>query len=42
MRARLSFLLCLGLLALSLGGCTKCGWLWQDGPHACRADAPRG
>ena len=32
----------LGLLALSLslGGCTKCGWLWDE-THACRADAPR-
>lgn len=27
-----------------LGGCTKCGWLWDDWrttPQTCREDAPR-
>jgi hypothetical protein len=30
------------LLGLSLGGCSKCGWIWQDWTRACHADAPRG
>jgi len=29
------------LLAVSLGGCTKCGWIWNDYQHACHSDAPR-
>jgi len=30
------------VLGLSLGGCTKCGWLFdQPGPGTCRSDAPR-
>ena len=41
MKKRLATILCLGLLGLSLGGCTKCGWIWNDSPHACRADAPK-
>jgi hypothetical protein len=32
---------CLILLGLSLGGCTKCGWLWNEGPRGCHSDAPR-
>lgn len=32
---------CLFLLGLALGGCTKCGWLWDEAPQSCRADAPR-
>ncbi|WP_374991546.1 peptidylprolyl isomerase [Bradyrhizobium sp. LHD-71] len=25
------------LAALSSGGCTKCGWVWDnDGPKSCR------
>ena len=40
--ARLAALLGLALLAASLGGCTKCGWLWNDqGPGTCHSDAPR-
>jgi len=27
----------LALLALSLAGCTKCGWIWQDGGRACHS-----
>jgi predicted small lipoprotein YifL len=38
MRHRFAAILCLALLALSLGGCTKCGWLWEEG---CRAETPR-
>ena len=35
-------LILLGLsLGLSLGGCTKCGWLWNEGPRGCHSDAPR-
>lgn len=26
------------LIALSLGGCSKCGWFWESGPRACRSD----
>jgi hypothetical protein len=29
--------------ALTLGGCTKCGWIWNDWTgktQSCRADAP--
>ena len=33
MRQRLAAILCLALLAASLSGCTKCGWLW-DGSGA--------
>jgi hypothetical protein len=35
---RLFALTCLVILGLSLGGCTKCGWIWNDGPRACRSD----
>ena len=35
---RLFALTCLFILGLSLGGCTKCGWIWNDGPRACRSD----
>jgi hypothetical protein len=28
-------------LSLGLGGCTKCGWLWNEGPRGCHSDAPR-
>jgi len=39
---RLAALVCLALLGLSLGGCTKCGWLWNDqGPGTCHSDTPR-
>jgi len=26
------------LIALALGGCTKCGWLWDNQGHACHSD----
>jgi len=38
---RLTALLCLALLAASLAGCTKCGWIWADLGHSCHSDAPR-
>jgi hypothetical protein len=41
MKKRLATILCLAALGLSLGGCTKCGWIWNDSPRACRADTPR-
>jgi hypothetical protein len=37
----LAMILCLALLGFALGGCSKCGWIWQDGGHTCRSDAPR-
>jgi len=43
MMTRFAALICLALLGLSLGGCTKCGWLWdQPGPGSCHSDTPRG
>jgi hypothetical protein len=40
--ATVTCLILLGLsLGLSLGGCTKCGWLWNEGPRGCHSDAPR-
>jgi len=42
MTVRLVALCGLILLAVSLGGCTKCGWLWNDqGPGTCHSDTPR-
>jgi len=41
MHKRLAAILCLALLAVSLGSCTKCGWLWDQSGRACHADAPR-
>ncbi len=40
MRMRLAAILCLVIVGLALGGCTKCGWIWDDA-RACHADAPR-
>jgi hypothetical protein len=39
MSKRLLAILCLVVLGLSLAGCSKCGWFWQD-TRACRADMP--
>jgi hypothetical protein len=41
MSKRLAATVCLVLLGLSLGGCTKCGWLWDQPPRSCHSDAPR-
>ncbi|MGB6859914.1 MAG: peptidylprolyl isomerase [Pseudolabrys sp.] len=38
---RIAVVACLVLLGLSLAGCTKCGWLWNEGPRGCHSDAPR-
>jgi outer membrane murein-binding lipoprotein Lpp len=29
------------LAALAMSGCTKCGWIWDQGPHACHSDTVR-
>ena len=41
MSKRLAATVCLVLLGLSLGGCAKCGWLWDQSPRSCHSDAPR-
>jgi hypothetical protein len=41
MYKRLAAFVCLAVLGLSLGGCSKCGFFWEDGPRSCRSDAPR-
>jgi hypothetical protein len=41
MTKRFAAIVCLAVLGLSLGGCTKCGFLWDSGPRSCRADAPK-
>jgi len=28
-------------VALAVSGCTKCGWIWQQGPHACHTEDTR-
>jgi hypothetical protein len=40
MHKRMMPILCLAVLALSLAGCSKCGWLWPDGTRAGHGDAP--
>jgi hypothetical protein len=39
---RFATVICLVVLGLSLAGCTKCGWLWDQGPRTCHSDTPRG
>jgi hypothetical protein len=39
MTQRLAAILCLVLAGLALGGCTKCGWIWNEGPRSCQSDA---
>jgi len=41
MRKGIVIAICFVLLGLSLGGCTHCGWLWEQGPRSCRSDSPR-
>ncbi|HZQ11430.1 MAG TPA: hypothetical protein VFB31_01325 [Pseudolabrys sp.] len=41
MSKALRVILCLAALAVTGAGCSKCGPFWEDGPHACRAEAPR-
>jgi hypothetical protein len=37
---RLATFACLAAIIFSLGGCTKCGFIW-DQSRACHADQPR-
>ncbi len=42
MLRRLTILSGVIALGLTLGGCTKCGWFWDDlrsQPQSCRSDA---
>lgn len=41
MKTRLTTILCLTVLTLALGGCSKCGFIWDESPRSCRSDAPR-
>ncbi|MCX7297581.1 MAG: peptidylprolyl isomerase [Hyphomicrobiales bacterium] len=41
MKMRFAAIVCLAVLGLSLGGCSKCGFFWDTGSRACRADAPK-
>jgi hypothetical protein len=42
MRPSLAAIMCLvTLLGIGLSGCTKCGWLWQQGPGSCHSETPR-
>jgi hypothetical protein len=41
MTKQLATILCLAVLGLSLGGCTKCGWIWEQGPRSCQSDNTR-
>ncbi len=43
MLKRLTLLSSVIALALVLGSCTRCGWIWQDGqaPASCRDDVPK-
>jgi hypothetical protein len=42
MPRRILAFVCLVLLTASLGGCTKCGFFWEDGQQrVCHSDAPR-
>jgi hypothetical protein len=41
MSKQIAAIVCLVLLGLSLGGCTKCGWLWDQPPRSCHSVAPR-
>lgn len=34
---RCAAILCLLLLGLGLAGCTKCGWVWEQGGRACHS-----
>ncbi|MBS0536898.1 MAG: peptidylprolyl isomerase [Proteobacteria bacterium] len=37
MTHRLFALTCLVLVALTLGGCSKCGWIWEQS-RSCHSD----
>ena len=43
MMKRIATLVAVALIGAMLGGCTKCGWIWDDlttTPKSCRNDAP--
>jgi hypothetical protein len=43
MLKRLTILSGVLVLGLALGGCSRCGWIWNEGqpaPQSCRSDAP--
>jgi cyclic lactone autoinducer peptide len=29
------------LVAASVSGCSKCGFIWDERPASCRSDAPK-
>lgn len=37
---RIAAVFCLLLLTLGAAGCTKCGWVWEQGGRACHAGQP--
>jgi len=37
---RIAAIFCLGAIFFSLGGCTKCGFIWEQG-RACHSDTAR-
>jgi hypothetical protein len=42
MQKHLTVILCLALLGLALGGCSKCGdWPWEQNPRSCHSAMPR-
>lgn len=41
MQKRVVTILCLILLGLSVSGCSKCGFFWEDGGRACKAEMPK-
>jgi hypothetical protein len=41
MRRRIPALVFLVIIAAALSGCTKCGFIWEQGPRACHSDAPK-
>jgi hypothetical protein len=38
---RLTILAGIVVLGLSLGGCSKCGFWWDEAPRGCKGDFPR-
>jgi hypothetical protein len=38
---RLTILAGIVALGLSLGGCSKCGFWWDEAPRGCKGDFPR-
>jgi hypothetical protein len=38
---RCAAVLCLLLLGFGLAGCSKCGWIWEQGGRACQSGQTR-